>query len=206
MLEPQARFKFLEEIKSLTKMSNTEKDLTHLLRLAITGTSAGPSIYDILSIIGKDEILKRIDLFNQQFKMATITLTKEQLQQIQLDMYYQSHMLTDAEVNALARKVTAAFGIPFLSEEKEFIVFVKIVRWIDTQLYNLLPNEYYELVHDAHNGISQEEANKITERITPLINKVVNIPILPEIAEGLIINMILGIIIHALVRGFNLKE
>lgn len=206
MLGPQARFKLLEEAKSLIKMSNTEKDLTYLSRLAITGTSGGPSIYDILSIIGKKEILKRIDLFNQQFKMATITLTKEQLQQIQSDMYWQSHMLTDAEVNALAQKVNSAINIPFLGEAKEFIVFVKIIRWIDTQLYNVLPNEYYELVHNSHDGISREEASQITDRVSKLINKVIDIPIVPEAVEGLIINMVLGIIIHAMVKGFNLEE
>jgi len=138
--------------------------------------------------------------------MATITLTKEQLQQIQSDMFWQSHMLTDAEVNALAHKVNNAINIPFLGEEKEFIVYHKIIRWIDTQLYNVLPNEYYELVHNAHDGISREEANQIVDRVSGLINKVVNIPIVPEAVEGLIISMILGIIVHAMVKGFSLEE
>ena len=138
--------------------------------------------------------------------MATITLTKEQLQQIQSDMYWQSHMLNDEEVNALAHRVNNAINIPFLGESKEFIVFVKIIRWIDTQLYNVLPNEYYELVHNAHDGISGEEANQITDRVSKLINKVIDIPIVPEAVEGLIINMVLGLIIHAMVKGFKLEE
>jgi len=138
--------------------------------------------------------------------MATITLTQEQIQQIMTDMYYQSSMLTDEEVNALAQRVNSTINLPFLGEEKEFVVIVKIIKWIDGQLYNFLPNEYYELIHDAHDGISREEANKIVERITPLINKVVNVPVVPEAIEGLIINMILGIIVHAMVKGFRLEQ
>jgi hypothetical protein len=138
--------------------------------------------------------------------MSTITLTQEQLQQIKSDMFHQSQMLTDAEVSALAEKVNDTFNIPFLGEEKEFIVYYKIIRWIDTQLYNILPNEYYELVHNAHDGISREEANQITDRVSALVNKAIDIPIVPEAVEGLIINMVIGIIIHAMVKGFKLEE
>ena len=74
--------------------------------------------------------------------MAEITLTKKQLEKIKSDMYEQVEMLTNGEINAIAQKVNKAFNIPFLNEEKEFIVFGKVIKWVDRKLYKLLPNEY----------------------------------------------------------------
>jgi len=137
--------------------------------------------------------------------MASIELTAEQLAKITQDMNLQIDMLTDEEIAALAVKVNEKFNVPFLSEEKEFIVFVKIIKWIDRQLYAILPNEYYELVHDSSNGISDKEMVAIRARISPLINKVVDIPILSEGVEEMLIGFILDIILSALVKGFHLE-
>jgi glutamyl-tRNA synthetase len=38
----------------------SKSDLIHPLRLAVSGTSAGPGMYDILAILGKDETIRRI--------------------------------------------------------------------------------------------------------------------------------------------------
>ena len=138
--------------------------------------------------------------------MNEITLTEAQLAQIRKDMNEQVEMLSDAEVNALAQKVNNAINLPFLREEKEFIVFAKVIRWVDRQLYQLLPNEYYELVKDATDGISAEEALKIEERLTPLLNSVINIPVLTEKQEEKLISLVLGLIIKAMVKGFKLEE
>ena len=138
--------------------------------------------------------------------MAEITLTKQQLNQIKEDIDKRVEMLTDAEINAIAQKVNKAINLPFLNEEKEFIVFGKIIKLVDRQLYRLLPNEYYELVKDASDGISKEEAVKIEERLTPLINNVVNIPILTERQEEKLIGLVLSLIINAMIKGFKLEE
>ena len=139
--------------------------------------------------------------------MAKITLTKQQLEQIKNDMDKQVEMLTDPEINAIAQKVNKAINIPFfLNEEKEFIVFEKVIRWVDRQLYKMLPNEYYELVKDASDGISKKEAKRIEKRLTPLINDLVDIPILTERQEGKLIGLILSLIINAMIKGFKLEE
>ena len=138
--------------------------------------------------------------------MSEVKLTKSQIDQVNKDMTEQIEMLSDGEVNALAMKVNKAINLPFLKEEKEFIVFVKVVKWVDKQLYQLLPNEYYELVKDATQGISKEEAAKIEERITPLVNKAVNIPVLSEKQEEKLISLVLGLILNAMVKGFKLEE
>ncbi|MDG1315155.1 MAG: hypothetical protein P8P29_06505 [Flavobacteriaceae bacterium] len=138
--------------------------------------------------------------------MSEIKLTSEQISKIKSDMNEKVEMLNDAEINALAQKVNKAINLPFLNEEKEFVVFAKVIKWVDKQLYQLLPNEYYELVKDASDGISKEEAIKIEERLTPLINNVVNVPVLTEKQEEKLISLILGLIINAMVKGLKLEQ
>ena len=138
--------------------------------------------------------------------MATLTLTKQQIKDIKKEMDEEVEMLTDAQIYALVNKVNDAVNLPFVNEEKEAKVFYKVIKWIDRKLYQLLPNEYYTLVKDAHDGISKEEAVQIEERLTPLINNVVNIPILTEKHEAKLISIVLGLIIKAMVKGFNLEE
>lgn len=138
--------------------------------------------------------------------MAEITLSEEQLRQIREDMFKTEEMLSDAEINALAKKVNKSVDFPFINEEKELVVYTKIIKWIDRQLYKLLPNEYYKLVKSTTDGISQKEANEIENRLTPLINNLVNIPVLTEKQEEKLISLILNIIISAMVKGFKLEE
>jgi len=138
--------------------------------------------------------------------MTEITLTKDHLADISNDMDKQEDMLTDAEINALAQKVNKKINLPFLSEEKELVVFAKLVKWIDRELYKILPNEYYNLIHDVTDGISIQEAYDLEKRITPIINNVVNIPILTEKLEEKLISMVLGVIIGAMAKGSKLDE
>ena len=138
--------------------------------------------------------------------MATISLTQEQLDQIKKDMYVQVDMLSDSEINALAQKVNSVINLPFVGEQKELQLMAKFIKWIDNELYKLLPNEYYKLIHDATDGISKEEAAEIERRLTPLINNVVNIPVLSEEMEAKLIGLVLGLIINAMVKGLKLEE
>ena len=133
------------------------------------------------------------------------TLTKQNLKKIESDQS-KVEMLTDAQINALAQKVNTAINLPILSEEKEFIIFVKIIKWIDRKLYDILPNEYYELVNNATDGISKEEAAMLEDRLTPIINEAINIPIINERQEEKLISLVLGIIINAMAKGFKLEE
>lgn len=138
--------------------------------------------------------------------MKKIRLSRKQLEKVDSDMNKQVEMLTDAEVNALAQKVNEVINLPLLKEKREFIVFVKIIKWIDKKLYQIIPNEYYELIREASDGISEEEAKLFEDRLTPLINNAVNIPILSEQKEEELIRMILSLIINAMVKGLKLEE
>lgn len=138
--------------------------------------------------------------------MEPITLTKDHLAGIANDMDNQEEMLTDAEINALAQKVNKKINLPFLSEEKELVVFAKLVKWIDRELYKILPNEYYSLIHDVSDGLTSQEATDLEIRLTPLINNAINIPILSEKLEGKLISLVLSGIMGAMVKGSKLEE
>ncbi len=138
--------------------------------------------------------------------MEPITLTKDHLAGIANDMDNQEEMLTDAEINALAQKVNKKINLPFLSEEKELVVFAKLVKWIDRELYKILPNEYYSLIHDVSEGLTSQEATDLEIRLTPLINNAINIPILSEKLEGKLISLVLSGIMGAMVKGSKLEE
>lgn len=138
--------------------------------------------------------------------MPEITLTVEQLRQLKDDMFKTEEMLSDGQINALAVKVNKSVDLPFIGEEKELVVYAKVIKWIDRQLYKFLPNEYYKLIKDAGDGISEKEAKLIQERLTPVINNLVNIPVLTEKHEKKLIALVLDIIIHAMIKGFKLEE
>ncbi len=122
------------------------------------------------------------------------------------DMNKKAEMLTDEQVNAIAQMVNNAVNLPLLGEKAEFVVFAKIVRMLDKKLYEVLPNEYYELINDASNGISEEEAAKMEERLTNLLNEKVNIPFISERKEAILIGIVIGQVVRAMVNGFKLGE
>lgn len=134
------------------------------------------------------------------------SLDQAGVSQMKDDMNNKTEMLTDEQVNALATQVNGAVNLPLLGEQAEFRVFAKVVRLIDMKLYETLPNEYYELVNDASNGISEEDASKMEERFTTVLNKKVDIPFISEKKEQIIIGIVIGQIIRAMVKGFKLAE
>lgn len=127
-------------------------------------------------------------------------------EQLKSDMDEKCEMLTDAQILALANKVNAVINLPILSEEKELIVFCKLIRKVDQAIYQLLPNEYYDMVHNASDGISASDAERMRKRLVPLINKAVDIPFLTEEMEAFVIDLILKVIVDALVKGCKLNE
>jgi len=116
------------------------------------------------------------------------------------------NMLSDEQIAALTEKLNEKVNLPIIGEKVENIVFAKIIRKIDGELYKLIPNEYYELIKDASDGISDRDADKFKARLTPLINSAVNIPIISEKKEKKIIESVLGVIIEAMRKNFKLEE
>ena len=137
----------------------------------------------------------------------TTQLTVAELTKIVEDAKKRTEMLTDEEAAALATKVNEKVNIPFILDEKaEFIIIFKAVKFVDAELYKLLPNEYYELIHNATDGISEAEADLMIERLVPLICAAVVLPYVPKQLEEYIIKLILHLIVKALVKGKNIAS
>ena len=136
--------------------------------------------------------------------MSTLTLDAQALENMQADMNTKTSMLTDEQLNALAQKINAAINIPILGEKAELVVFAKIIKLIDVKLYELLPNEYYELINSVNDGISEEEAAMMTQRLSKLLNEKINIPFISEQKEEKLISLVIGYIVGAMVKGVKL--
>ncbi len=139
---------------------------------------------------------------------TTITLTNDQVQAILDDADKKVEMLSMQELEVIASKLSEVVKIPFLglSEKQKQVILVKIVKQIDRALYKVLPNEVYEMVKDAHDGISEEEAKKIKTRLAQIVNKVVDIPIVGEEVEELIFETVLDLIVLAMQKGKTLFQ
>ena len=136
--------------------------------------------------------------------MSTLTLDAQALENMQADMNAKTSMLTDEQLNALAQKINAAINIPILGEKAELVVFAKLIKLIDVKLYELLPNEYYELINSVNDGISEEEAAMMTQRLSKLLNEKINIPFISEQKEEKLISLVIGYIVGAMVKGVKL--
>ncbi|UTW61903.1 hypothetical protein KFE98_18095 [bacterium SCSIO 12741] len=135
--------------------------------------------------------------------MPTINLTHEQWEQIKKDAEG-TQMLKPNEVEAIAARINERRNLPFLSEEKEFIVYVKIVRRLDQLLYENLPNEIYSSIRYSENGLDPQERKRMIKSLTRYINKQIDIPYLNEMMEKFIIRAFLSIIVNALLKNKNL--
>jgi hypothetical protein len=132
-------------------------------------------------------------------------LNKKRFKKIKKDAEGTS-MLSDGQIAALAEKLNEEINFPIIGENLEEILLAKIIKRIDQKVYELLPNEYYSLVKSVSNGISDEDAENIEARMTPLINEKVNLPFLSEEMEQKIIGFVLNSLINAMRKNFKLDE
>lgn len=135
-----------------------------------------------------------------------VKLTKEEWEKLNADMSAVTReLLTEEEVVRLATVLNRIIDISmFIGEAKEHTIFVKFVKVVDEFLYNVLPNEVYDQVHDIHDGVSDEEAERLNKTLTILVNKQVNIPWLPEIVEKEIFRLAIDIIMNGIRKGYNI--
>ncbi len=141
--------------------------------------------------------------------MATINeLTKDQFTGL-LDEYFapaeKRSKMTDEEVKDLAMRLNERINVPIINETREEKILIKIVIKIDRFLYDNLPNEFYDLVRSIDKGIDDNEAKRLIKRLSKLANKHIDIPYLPESVEYVAIRLIIGVIINAARKQWDIK-
>ncbi len=136
---------------------------------------------------------------------VTVQLTNNQVNQITTDVQDRPVRLTAEQINNLANKLHAKIpDLPFIPTGKEKAILRKLVKKVDLFLWETLPDEIYELIHDAHDGLENTEVAELTTSLTELANKNINIPYLPETVEHAIFGFLIGLILEGLKRNINL--
>lgn len=141
----------------------------------------------------------------------TITLTTEQFKQILKDYLAppeERKQLSKEELEKVATSLNKKINVPFVSEEKEQRVLVKIVMKVDNYLYDNLPNEVYGLIADTVDGegLDDNEARQVSNNLAKLANRKIDIPYLPEFAEYIAINFVIRILVDAMRKDSNLNK
>lgn len=142
--------------------------------------------------------------------MATINdLTEAQFKQL-LDEYFappeKRSKMTDEEVKDLAKRLNTKINVPIINEVREEKILIKIILKIDRFLYDNLPNEFYDLVRSLDNGIDDNEAKRLIKRLSKLANKHIDIPYIPEQMEYIAIRFVIGIIINAARKQWDMAR
>lgn len=142
--------------------------------------------------------------------MAKINeLTEDQFKNL-LDEYFapasKRSKMTDAEVKDLAQRLNQKINVPIINETGEEKILIKIVIKIDRFLYDSLPNEFYDLVRSLDKGIDDEEAKRLIVRLSKLANEKIDIPYLPESVEYIAIRFVIGVIINAARKKWDMSK
>jgi len=136
----------------------------------------------------------------------SIALTKSEWNLLRVDMDQKAEMLTDEEIETIASKINDDLNVWIIKEEREKKILMKIIKKIDRLLYKNLPNEYYELIRFVDDGIDEDEAKKLKKRLANILNEHINIPWVPESIEQKLFEFVIGIIVNAMRKGFNLEK
>ncbi|MCG8698093.1 MAG: hypothetical protein MI922_08570 [Bacteroidales bacterium] len=138
-----------------------------------------------------------------------LELNEEKLRSI-LDEYLapvqNRQRMKPQEIERIAYRLNEKINIPFVSEEKEGDILVKIVLKVDNFLYDNLPNEIYDLIRSTENGIDEEESKRLIKSFSELANRKIDIPYAPEGMEGFAIKLILTWVFKAMCKNSNIEK
>lgn len=129
---------------------------------------------------------------------------------ILLEQYFQKpnkgQQMSMAEVRDLAQKLNKKINVPIINETKEEKILIKVILKIDQFLYNNLPDEFYDLVRSFDQGIDDMEAKRLIVRLSKMANSYIDIPYIPESAEYIAIRFVMGVIINAARKFWDIDK
>jgi hypothetical protein len=142
--------------------------------------------------------------------MNTIAdLTKTQFTKL-LDEYFappeKRSKMTEMEIKELAIRLNEKINVPLINDTFEEKILIKVILNVDGFLYDHLPNEIYDLIHNTGNGIDDIEATRLITRLTVLANSKIDIPYIPESAEHVAIKYVIGVIINAARKHWDFNK
>lgn len=114
--------------------------------------------------------------------------------------------MKQSEIIELAERLNKKINVPIINETREGKILVKIIFKIDNFLYDNLPNEFYDLVRSADQGIDRREAKRLVRRLTKLANDKIDIPYIPEPMERIAFKFVIGMIVKAACKKLTLSK
>ena len=145
-------------------------------------------------------VLLKFLLFKEIIMKTISDLTEQQFKSL-LDEYYATPdkrtKLTSSEIKDIAKRLNSKIDVPIITETREEKILIKIVMKVDNFLYDNLPNEFYELVRSMDSCIDDNEAKRLIKRLSKLANDKIDIPYVPESMEYIAIRFVIGIVINA---------
>ena len=141
--------------------------------------------------------------------MARISLKDDQYGAL-LKAYFakrsQRHLLNKSESIQIAERLNEKVSLPFLNEHKEQAVLLKIILKIDNYLYESLPNEIYELIHNMDEGFDDSEAAQLAARLSKQAHDDLSLPFLTTHVEYYSITFVLTLLINAMREGSDVEH
>ncbi len=132
--------------------------------------------------------------------MGIISLNNTQLLLIERDLNG-LEILMPMQIFTIAGKIDDQIRFPKLETEEKYKVICKIIKKIDRAMYNVLPNEYYDLINIENKGIENKEAEVIKQRLVDVLRKYIDIPVLTEHDETKFIEIVAKEITQAMIKG-----
>jgi len=132
--------------------------------------------------------------------MGIISLNNTQLLLIERDLNG-LEILMPMQIFTIAGKIDDQIRFPKLETEEKYKVICKIIKKIDRAMYNVLPNEYYDLINIENKGIENKEAEVIKQRLVDVLSKYIDIPVLTEHDETKFIEIVVKEITQAMMKG-----
>lgn len=96
-------------------------------------------------------------------------------------------MLTEEQITTIAVKLNEKVDLPFIGEEKEQDILESVLNGINGKLDEVtenLPEPVRETWEKLADGVSDEEAERLVEQLTVLVNERIDIPLLSEENEA----------------------
>lgn len=141
--------------------------------------------------------------------MADITLNDSQFKDLLKEFNAKKsnrQLLTKDEMLAISKRLGEKISLPFLDQQNETQVLVKMVIRIDSYLYDNLPNEIYRLIHDLDQGFDESEAALFAARLSKQAGGTIRFPFLTEHLEYYSIVFMVNLLVNAMREGSNIDH
>ncbi len=119
-----------------------------------------------------------------------------------------TRLLTELEIIKISTLVNELIDLDHFDEDSEQRIFEDCVRKIVATLEDVLPFDFFSLVHSEHylGGIEEKQAIEIEERVIPYVKSLLSFPFLDASDESRVIHFVCKIVIEAMRQDCDLNK